>query len=309
MDIDAINRGVRGKKTKEVIKSCCGDVMLQKFLSHAEKCGKNELRIVNTGLVSSGKSSLFNVIMDRFQNERFPTGAARTTVEGDSELFEKDVYLVDTPGIDVKDADDRKAFDVLTGADIILFVHNVKLGELRREEVHWLENIRDNILKDYSRLIFVCSWIDERDGDEDYPKTLDKINSMVRGIFSSDIDICCVSSKRYIAGAAKTADGKKKAGEALIEKSGICELKDILHGKIQKYSSQSAAQEIFRKDCEDIMNMLYAAKKQAQDERQRIEERVRGRYSSKRNLWKDIFSQYQVLKRDVDRINKEIANL
>ncbi len=297
------------EEARKVIEDCCGKTVLLSFLSNVKKNETQEINIVNTGLVSSGKSSLFNALIDRLDDERFPTGAARTTLLDDRELFQENVWLVDTPGIDVKEADDKKAYETLTEADVILFVHNVNLGELRREEVEWLKKIKNGMKKDSSNIIFVCSWVDERDQTEDYSDAVEKIRSMIGEIFSKEVEVCCVSAKRYRNGMKKKADGEEKAGEVLISKSGMEEFRRELQNQIERYQNKKYREEALKKDIEEIEKGLEKRAKELQKNREKREKMVREKYSSKKSAWKDVFDQFVIFRKDVKRIEKELEEL
>ena len=99
--------------------------------------GGAAVTIANTGLVNSGKSSLFNALLDSFEQERFPVGAVRTTMQGDRENLCQGVDIVDTPGIDASDDDDDAAYSALMEADLIVAVHNIKT--VMRSEEHTSE--------------------------------------------------------------------------------------------------------------------------------------------------------------------------
>ena len=124
---------------------------------------KDTITIANTGLVNSGKSSLFNALLDAFEEERFPVGAIRTTKQGDKESLLDGVDIMDTPGIDATDEDDDVAYRTLMEADLIVATHNIKMGMLNKSEYEWLSHLAKKIEKKeiIRRLIFVCTWYDE----------------------------------------------------------------------------------------------------------------------------------------------------
>ena len=95
----------------------------------------DRIKIVNTGLVSSGKSTLFNILIDRIEDERFKTGAARETVKSDSECIEEGIYLIDTPGINVREEDDDLAYKSILESDIIVMIldYSQKSGQLNEK--------------------------------------------------------------------------------------------------------------------------------------------------------------------------------
>ena len=150
-----------------IVEKYCGHASRMKLQGAIQNISNRNIKIANTGMVSSGKSSLYNVLTESLATERFPTGAARTTKTADT-YQSGNVEYIDTPGIDVREADDDVAFQTVMGADIILMVHNVKTGPMIRSEVEWLKQIADGMpSKDVcrQRLVFVCSWSDAREKD------------------------------------------------------------------------------------------------------------------------------------------------
>jgi GTP1/Obg family GTP-binding protein len=100
---------------------------------------KNELpKIVVCGLLKAGKSSLLNVLTGHFDEEYFTTNAARATIKVKS--FEiGGVIYIDTPGIDANKEDDIEAWNGLIDADIILFAHNLREGNIVTSEKQFIK--------------------------------------------------------------------------------------------------------------------------------------------------------------------------
>lgn len=122
-----------------------------------------KIKIANTGLVSSGKSSLFNVLIGADADKpRFAIGAARTTSIQDIEDFGEKIVLADTPGIDVNDEDNKTALESMLESDIIMMIHNIKLGALTASEYEWLKSIAERMNTEEerkSRLMFILNAI------------------------------------------------------------------------------------------------------------------------------------------------------
>lgn len=204
------------------------------------------IKITNTGMVSSGKSSLFNVLIDESLNKEdtqqaneetkepfFKTGAARTTMSADKFLME-DVEYIDTPGIDVKEEDDKIAYETIMNSDIIMMIHNIKTGPLHRSEADWLKLIVDNIGDTQmveKRLIFICSWNDTREKEDDYEELIADLKQLVFDICKVEIPFFRVSVKKYLA-------GKERNNEKLITGSHVLELKDYLADYAKGYQEQ-----------------------------------------------------------------------
>ena len=70
-------------------------------------------------------------------------------------------------------------------------------------------------------LIFVCTWKDTVEKDDDYQDIIADVKNAVFDIVGTEIPFFEVSVKKYL-------DGKKKDKPVLVNKSGIAELKDYL---------------------------------------------------------------------------------
>ena len=92
------------EKELKIIHEKCGSNFAQRYRGIVKRTNDKVVKIVNTGMVSSGKSSLFNILIDSTEEEHFPTGAARTTTVADYFDY-KNISFIDTPGIDVRNED------------------------------------------------------------------------------------------------------------------------------------------------------------------------------------------------------------
>lgn len=96
-------------------------------------------RLVVFGLLNSGKSTLLNVLTDHLDEELFKTGDFRVTTS--NQVYETDdMIFVDTPGMDGGDSDDILATLGVSGAHIILFLHNAD-HELEHQEIELLQKL------------------------------------------------------------------------------------------------------------------------------------------------------------------------
>jgi len=91
-----------------------------------DKLEHGHLHLAVLGRVSTGKSSLLNALIGQ---QRFTTsplhGETRvSSIEAWSEVEAAGVYLIDTPGLDEADGEDREALarDVAARADLVIFV-------------------------------------------------------------------------------------------------------------------------------------------------------------------------------------------
>lgn len=188
--------------------------------------------ITNTGVVSSGKSTLFNALIGTLE-ERFKTGAARTTIAKDIEQLTDTIDIIDTPGIDVYDEDDETALNAVLSSSLIVMVHNIKMGMLHQNEVNWLRRITATITDTQelkARFIFVCSWIDARMMEPTFIDTVNETKRILFDVLGTEVDVYLVSAKLY-------NKGMETGKEQFIEKSGINQLKTAMIEKAAYFST------------------------------------------------------------------------
>lgn len=260
------------------------------------------IKIVNTGLVNSGKSTLFNALLNKNDDEGFKTGAARTTVKSESEYMEKDICLIDTPGIDAREEDDEKAYRSVVMADIIVVIHNIKTGMPNRQEMEWFERIcsdinsKDQIKK---RLVYVCSWIDERDRDADYINTINTTKEMVFKAAGTEVDFFEVSSKRYKAGI-------KKSSQGLIQLSNIDPFRQALLKKARLAKADSTLDEGLRQSVYDFCSSLYFSvsveRKEKSEKINKITQKNNNKCERLLNNWKNTFDELKQRKTNLDKL-------
>ena len=222
------------KKDAETLERLTCSGLLEKWEGVRRKIDSGgKITIANTGQYSSGKSTLFNVLLGRVDNERFQTGAIPTTKAGDRERFAEGIDLMDTPGIDANLADDAEAFRMLMESDIIIMTHNVKMGMLNRAEYEWLKKIADGIGQENlsDRLIFVSTWIDEIQNEADRQKLRDELQRQISEISrGKSVAFYEVSAKRYYTAVTK--------GNANLERaSNIPDLREGLTGRAKLYGT------------------------------------------------------------------------
>lgn len=293
--------------SKKISKYCSKNCVMTWDAMENILSSKENIKIANTGLVSSGKSSIFNMLLDSIDEERFLTGAARKTIQSDEEILQDNIYLVDTPGINVRQEDDEKAFISVMSSDIIVFVHNVKLGVIQKQEYEWIERIcksmssKEEIQK---RLVIAISWIDERDDEQDYNEILDDIKKNILDITQTEVDFVLISAKRYLTGMKKSID-------KLIEKSNIKLLKEILIEKSNSYISYK--DEILQKEINNAVNKveleLLQKKNSLNIEINEITENIKEIFSSKLRLWMSKIGTLKSKKETYNNLKREYENI
>lgn len=188
--------------------------------------------IINAGIMNHGKSSLFNSLLDK---EIFAAQDVRTTVVNQDAQWFDNVYLIDTPGLEAEETDDTAAYNAYRRANMIIFVHNVKVGELHDKELNAINKIKNLFNNDEFFCKHFCLTLTflESDSEESIfairNKTLGDIKNHC-GI--SDFPVFIVSNSRYKKGLA---ENKKN----MIRHSGIPELRDFLKKNFQTWFKEN----------------------------------------------------------------------
>lgn len=104
------------------------------------KVAQPEFRVALLGLLSAGKSSTANALIE--QDEFFPTGATRTTTTVTKKEWNM-ISIVDTPGLDSIETqeDEAKAREEAVSADLILFCLSDKSGDLDAVCRDWIKEL------------------------------------------------------------------------------------------------------------------------------------------------------------------------
>ncbi len=286
------------KKDAETLERIAGSGFLQKWEGLRRKFDSGEkITVANTGQYSSGKSTLFNALLGRVDNERFQTGAIPTTKSGDRERFSDNIDLMDTPGIDANLADDAEAFRMLMESDIIIMTHNVKTGMLNRAEYDWLKKIADGIGSESisDRLIFVSTWIDEIQEESDQQTLRDEIQRQISEIVSGkQIAYYEVSAKRYYT-------AMKKGNANLERASRIPELREGLTGRAKLYgaSLQALRKKELSALCGESWDALRSLRSEKDGEISRRKKRIRERHDSEFETWRGIKNRFESMRQNV----------
>ncbi|OYX75567.1 MAG: hypothetical protein B7Y95_02105 [Rhizobiales bacterium 32-66-11] len=160
------------------------------------------------GKYNHGKSRLLNELMRR---DAFAVADRRETVCL-SERQHAGVRWLDAPGLDadVAGADDRHASTALwVRADVRLFVHSVKEGELDAAELALLETLRTDAVRTGRKVLLVLSQADQA-GEE---AALDRVVSAIAGQVPD--------MPRHLVSATRHRRGMEAAKPLLVARSGI----------------------------------------------------------------------------------------
>ena len=268
-----------------------------------------KITIANTGLYSSGKSSLFNALLGRVSDNdmRFPVGAAPTTKTGDRENLTPNIELIDTPGINTVDMkDDATAFDMLMQSDLILMTHSLSVGPVNDAEKSWLTRIAGAMNRESisERFIFVMTCTDEIDDDE-----LQKLRTEIRGqaagiLGNAEITFAEVSAKMFKAGVEGGKQGLQNA-------SGISELKELVIRAGMSYAQKAASlrrQELLRL-CSQSRDRLNDRRREVSSEIDSKKRRVKDKYAGAFEKWRGIFGRFTSMRSGVNSKLQECESI
>jgi GTP-binding protein EngB required for normal cell division len=186
--------------------------------------GDDEPVITVIGKYNHGKSRLLNELIGQ---EAFAVADKRETVKL-SDRVHLGVRWLDAPGLDadIRSEDDRHAMHAAwLHADIRLFVHAAKEGELDAKELALLGELRDDSERTRRQTLFVLTQVDQLPNDAELQKVSGAISSQFPGVALN-----AVSSARH----RKGLDENK---QLFVEKSGI----PLLHAKLDAALDQVPA--------------------------------------------------------------------
>ena len=184
-----------------------------------------DIYIVNAGVMNHGKSSLFNSLTD---TDTFVAQDIRTTEISQTEKWREHAYLVDTPGLAAEDADDSEAYAAYRRANVILFVHTAKVGELKELELSGINRIKALFGSEKFFWDHFCLVITFLDSDSEESIKLICEKSL------SDIEKFCGGTgfKVFVVSNTRYRKGRDEGKPPLLEKSGIPSLREYLLGNI-----------------------------------------------------------------------------
>ena len=251
------------------------DALLQEkeTMAAASRC----IYIVNAGRMNHGKSSLLNSLLGR---EAFRVADVRETRENAKAEYRKDVFVVDTPGLDADEMDDKEAFEVYKRANVILFVHNPRVGELHRSEIDHIGRIAAVVGAEYfwQHFAFVLTFQEEF-GMEKLEEIREKIKMSLKDAFGVEgMPLFIVSNARYARGVQEQ-DAKKK--EIFWQKSGILELRLFIEEKLPVWQGENLAlqKQRFETLKEGAVRYLNGEREKLEKHRDELQEGYRKRAS------------------------------
>lgn len=288
-------------RTLEMFASC---ELVQRWKGLEEKLSRDEIiTIANTGLVNAGKSSLFNALLDK--EEYFAVGAVRTTTTGRRAKMNDWIEVLDTPGIDAAENDDEEAFSSVVQADLIVAIHNIKIGMLNRAEYEWLERLARHMTRQEieQRVIFACTWIDERDRQDDYQSVVEETKRQVSAALGTDIlSFWEISAKRYI-------NARKRGNATLEEASKLPKFREYLLKRASR-ARETAAQRRraeLKTLCQDTQDTLRAKKSELQYTIKQREQAAKRQFQPARDTWASILRNFASSRASVERKMQDLS--
>ena len=252
--------------------------------------------LVNAGRMNHGKSSLLNSLTGQVE-DFFEVQDKRTTVKNKTYQYNENIYFIDTPGLNANDNDDQEAIKAYKKANIILFVHNLSVGDIRKEEVRDIKTIIscfNNIDNLVDKFVLVLPGKDAIQSKDDLNNIKNKVLLDIKNETGlTGFKVFAVSNTTY-------KNGLKNNKSKLIEHSGI----KLLHEYIDSFIMASNS-EIQDRICERIDLETEKVKNKLQKQ-----EKVINEFKSRIN---DILSsRFYIIECANDRLNRcmdEISSL
>ena len=263
--------------------------------------------LVNAGRMNHGKSSLLNSLTGQVEDV-FEVQDKRTTVKNKTYQYNKNIYFIDTPGLNANDSDDQEAIKAYKQANIILFVHNLSVGDIRKEEVRDIKTIIscfNNIDNLVDKFVLFLTGKDAIQSKDDLNNIKHKVLLDIKNETGlTGFKVFTVSNTTY-------KNGLKNNKNKLIEHSGI----KLLHEYIDSFimSSNSEIQdricERIDLETEKVKNKLQLLEEE-HAENIKKQEKVINEFKSRIN---DILSsRFYIIEQANDRLNRcmdEISSL
>ena len=276
---------------------------LQTRMREIQREGEN-VYIVNAGIMNHGKSSLLNSLLDR---EVFAVQDVRTTREAKETEWIPNVYLVDTPGLQAEESDDSEAYAAYRRANLILFVHTAKVGELHREELSGINQMKklapsENYFWKHFCLVFTFKEADEESNLQAIcEKSLQDIESACGG---RGIDVFFVSNLRY-------AKGRREGKDVLVQHSGIQELRNYLMQNVSLWKDENAqlSRSKYERDRQETLEKLTEEKKKIKKALERKKTSIQKKHNQLYHQVEDIYDMVNRRQAEFSNAQGRVRNL
>lgn len=305
IDISQVDEiGTKGGSNNMILKKFINkyEDQLNQIISDSDK-----FYLVNAGRMNHGKSSLLNSLTGEVE-DIFEVQDKRTTVKNKMYQYNDNTYFIDTPGLNANDSDDQEAIKAYKKANLILFVHNLSVGDIRKEEVRDIKTIIscfnsiDNLA---NKFVLVLTGKDAIQSKDDLNNIKSKVLLDIKNETGlSGFKVFTVSNTTY-------KNGLKNNKNKLIEHSGI----KLLHEYIDSFIMSSNS-EIQDRICERIDLETEKVKdklqrlKEEQSKKLKKDEKAINEFRIRIN--NILNSRFYIIERANDRLNRcmdEISSL
>ncbi|WP_304128760.1 GTPase [Gemella sanguinis] len=305
IDISQVDEiGTKGGSNNMILKKFINkyEDQLNQIISDSDK-----FYLVNAGRMNHGKSSLLNSLTGEVE-DIFEVQDKRTTVKNKMYQYNDNTYFIDTPGLNANDSDDQEAIKAYKKANLILFVHNLSVGDIRKEEVRDIKTIIscfnsiDNLA---NKFVLVLTGKDAIQSKDDLNNIKSKVLLDIKNETGlSGFKVFTVSNTTY-------KNGLKNNKNKLIEHSGI----KLLHEYIDSFIMSSNS-EIQDRICERIDLETEKVKdklqrlKEEQSKKLKKDEKAINEFRIRIN--NILSSRFYIIERANDRLNRcmdEISSL
>ena len=276
----------------------------QNKLAEIEK-DMHSIYIINAGAMNHGKSSLFNSLLD---STTFAAQDVRTTIVNETVKWAEDVYLIDTPGLEAEEADDKTAYLAYRGANVIVFVHTAKVGELHKKELEAINKIKS--LFDSESFFWQHFYLVLTNIDADSEENI----SAIRKKILEDIETVCGGKgfKTFSVSNSRYKKGRDENKEALVNKSGIPELRETLQKNFGRWLGENQVlvrEGRIRQEKSDIIKNL---EQEAEKIKKSIDKKVSQIKERQKNfLYKieEVVNQYHSDEQNINSQNSQLQNM
>jgi len=239
----------------------------------------NYFNVVVYGKYNHGKSSLLNALIG--DESIFKVEDCRTTTKNDSFIDGlKGIKWIDTPGLsaDIQGNDDTHATNAITKeADIILFVHSLRMGELDQAEMEYLKDLV--YLKPASSLILVLTQQDQTRAEQ-FETVYGCIEKQVEQFNLKNI---CVSTTRYFKGLSLNNGNQ-------IARSKILVLQDML---MQVYKENDYLDTELKNLTKEVIHYLENEREIVEQNKVKKQQELRQMHSNFQNEVKQMINKIQ----------------
>ena len=177
------------------------------------------------GVYNAGKSSLLNSLTGHVEHEYFETRDIPQT-KNTRELVHDGIRFIDTPGLDVSEADTFMAHEGAFKADLIIYVHKLGAGPLQLQDASNLQAlVRSNGNPDLVRVVLT-----EGEKAPDNRELIDEITRQMREIIPG-----CTP---FLVSNPAFCKGVLQGNQVLVHHSGIPQLLQNLQNMARERAQQ-----------------------------------------------------------------------